>query len=77
MKSLKLLPIIILLCCSAVVQATTNPEDIRLSFPFFQSGQSSGIRDELMVGYGDWCCESAHRVRSCISAFVPIYCNNI
>jgi|GEM_PF-2853090 len=54
MNSLKLLPIIILLCCSAAVQATTNPEDTRLSFPFFQSGQSSGISDQLMVGYGDY-----------------------
>ncbi|MBD3276739.1 MAG: hypothetical protein GF388_00415 [Candidatus Aegiribacteria sp.] len=55
MNSLKPLPIIILLCCSVAVHASTNPEDIRLSFPFFQSGQSSGIRDELMVGYGDYC----------------------
>ena len=54
MKSLKLLPIVILLCCSVAVQASTNPQDIPLSFPFFQSGQSSGIRDQLMVGYGDW-----------------------
>ncbi|MBN2861315.1 MAG: hypothetical protein JXK93_13700, partial [Sphaerochaetaceae bacterium] len=54
MKSSRLLPILILLCCSVAVQATTNPENIPLSFPFFQSGQISGARDELMVGYGDY-----------------------
>ena len=39
----------------ASIAVGTSPGDIPLSFPFFQSGQSSGIPDELMVGYGDWC----------------------
>ena len=46
--------------CSVAVSVA--PADIPLSFPFFQSGQSTGISPELMVGYGDWCVigEGAH-----------------
>ena len=42
--------------CSVAV--SVQPADIPLSFPFFQSGQSTGIFPELMVGYGDWCVAS-------------------
>ncbi len=55
MTILKLLLAFALCLFSFNALAQTSPEDIPLSFPFFQSGQSSGIRDELMVGYGDYC----------------------
>ena len=42
----------------ASLAAGTSPDNFPLSFPFFESGQSSGILDELMVGYGDWCVAS-------------------
>ncbi len=53
-----LLPIISLPAISPSFFLSNSPEDIPLSFPFFQSNQGTGIPDELMVGYGDWCVAS-------------------
>jgi hypothetical protein len=50
-----LLAALLSLCSVAV---SVQPADIPLSFPFFQSGQSTGISPALMVGYGDWCVAS-------------------
>jgi len=47
-----LLAALLSLCSVAV---SVEPADIPLSFPFFHSGQSTGISPELMVGYGDLC----------------------
>ncbi len=55
MTILKLLLAFSLGIFSFNASAQTSPQDIPLSFPFFQSGQSSGTRDELMIGYGDYC----------------------
>ncbi len=55
MNPSKLLTVILLITVSVTALSSTIPGDIPLSFPFFQSSQSTGIPDELMVGYGDWC----------------------
>ncbi len=55
MNPSKFLNVILLITISLPALSTTIPGDIPLSFPFFQSSQSTDSRDELMVGYGDWC----------------------
>ncbi len=47
--------VLTILLSSVSIAVATSPENIPLSFPFFQNGQSTGIPDKLMVGYGDWC----------------------
>jgi hypothetical protein len=50
--------LMVVLQLSVSILLADSPGDIKISFPFFQSGQSSGIPDELMAGYGDWCVAS-------------------
>ncbi|MCK5786524.1 MAG: hypothetical protein KAH54_08190, partial [Candidatus Sabulitectum sp.] len=47
--------LMVILQLSVSIVFADSPGNIPISFPFFQSSQSTGIPDELMVGYGDWC----------------------